>query len=120
MKIIIAIIAVIVIVCGGAFAMTNTNGNAQTSIDAGGLEDIGNLCVNASEDSKEKVLITSYESDLNSLLVTNNGKLTLKDSIINKTGDTQTSGDDADFYGVNSADYFMRMNISYSIYNLFH
>ncbi|WP_295114682.1 hypothetical protein [uncultured Methanobrevibacter sp.] len=35
--------------------------------------------------------------------MTNNGKLTLKNSMVNKTGDTQTSGDDADFYGVNSA-----------------
>ena len=40
---------------------------------------------------------------MNSIFVTNNGKLTLKDSLINKTGDTATSGDDADFYGVNSA-----------------
>ena len=35
--------------------------------------------------------------------MTNNGKLTIKDSLVNKTGDTATSGDDADFYGVNSA-----------------
>lgn len=101
-KIIIAVIAAIIILCAGVFAMTNT-GNSQTSIDTNALEDIGNIIINASNDSKEKVLITSNDSDLNSLLVTNNGKLNLKDSIINKTGDTQTSGDDADFYGVNSA-----------------
>ena len=29
--------------------------------------------------------------------------MTIKDSLVNKTGDTATSGDDADFYGVNSA-----------------
>lgn len=36
-------------------------------------------------------------------MVKNGGSLKLADSIINKTGDTATSGDDADFYGVNSA-----------------
>ena len=48
-------------------------------------------------------MVSSSSSDLNSILVTNNGKLTIKDSLVNKTGDTATSGDDADFYGVNSA-----------------
>ena len=64
---------------------------------------MGNIVVNDSEDSKEKGLVSASSSDLNSILVTNNGKLTIKDSLINKTGDTATSGDDADFYGVNSA-----------------
>ena len=58
---------------------------------------------NDSKDSKEKGLASASSSDLNSILVTNNGKLTIKDSLVNKTGDTATSGDDADFYGVNSA-----------------
>ena len=48
-------------------------------------------------------MASASSSDLNSILVTNNGKLTIKDSLVNKTGDTATSGDDADFYGVNSA-----------------
>ena len=64
---------------------------------------MGNIVVNDSEDSKEKGLVSASSSDLNSILVTNNGKLTIKDSLVNKTGDTATSGDDADFYGVNSA-----------------
>ena len=33
----------------------------------------------------------------------NNGVLKLANSIINKTGDTASTGDDADFYGINSA-----------------
>ena len=42
-------------------------------------------------------------ADTNAVLVKNGGKLKLANSAVNKTGDTATSGDDADFYGVNSA-----------------
>ena len=80
-KLLIAAIAVVIIIVG-AFALSN-NTSSQ----------IGN----------EKGLVSASSSDLNSILVTNNGKLTIKDSLVNKTGDTATSGDDADFYGVNSA-----------------
>ncbi|MDO5859705.1 hypothetical protein [Methanobrevibacter sp.] len=105
-KYLIAAIAIVIIIGVGAFALTNTNtssGGTSVNVDASALEDMGNLVVNASEESKEKGLISASTSDLNSILVTNNGKLTLKNSIVNKTGDTATSGDDADFYGVNSA-----------------
>ena len=105
-KYLIAAIAIVIIIGVGAFTLTNTNtssGVASVNVDASALEDMGNLVVNASEESKEKGMISASTSDLNSILVTNNGKLTLKDSIVNKTGDTATSGDDADFYGVNSA-----------------
>ena len=105
-KYLIAAIAIIVIIGICAFALTNTNtssGDASVNVDASALEDMGNIVVNGSDESKEKGLISSSASDLNSILVTNSGKLTLKDAIINKTGDTATSGDDADFYGVNSA-----------------
>ena len=101
-KYLIAAIAVIVIIGICAFALTNTNtssGDASVNVDASALEDMGNIVVNGSDESKEKGLISSSASDLNSILVTNSGKLTLKDAIINKTGDTATSGDDADFYG---------------------
>ena len=104
-KLLIAAIAVVIIIVG-AFALSNNTsshiGNS-VNIDANALKDMGNIVVNASEDSKEKGLFSASSSDLNSILVTNNGKLTIKDSLINKTGDTATSGDDADFYGVNSA-----------------
>ena len=105
-KYLIAAIAIVIIIGVGAFALTNNNtssGGTSVNVDASALEDMGNLVVNASDESKEKGLISSSASDLNSILVTNNGKLSLKDSIVNKTGDTATSGDDADFYGVNSA-----------------
>ncbi|MBQ2654135.1 MAG: hypothetical protein IJF83_14250 [Methanobrevibacter sp.] len=106
-KYLIAAIAIVIIIGAGAFALSNTSntssGSASVNVDASALEDMGNIVVNASEDSKQKGLISSSSSDLNSILVTNNGKLTLSDSLINKTGDTATSGDDADFYGVNSA-----------------
>ena len=106
-KYLIAAIAIVIIIGVGAFALSNTSntssGSASVNVDASALEDMGNIVVNASEDSKQKGLISSSSSDLNSILITNNGKLTLSDSLINKTGDTATSGDDADFYGVNSA-----------------
>lgn len=103
-KVLIALIAIVAIIGIGAFAMTNigTGQSASVNVDANALENMGNLVVNATEDSKEKGLFFTDESDLNTILVTNNGKLTLKDSIVNKTGDTKTTGDDADFYGVNS------------------
>lgn len=103
-KTLIALIAIVAIIGIGAFAMTNmgTGQSASVNVDANALENMGNLVVNATEDSKEKGLFFTDTSDLNSILITNNGKLSLKDSIVNKTGDTQTAGDDADFYGVNS------------------
>ena len=104
-KLLIAAIAVVIIIVG-AFALSNNTsshiGNS-VNIDANALKDMGNIVVNDSKDSKEKGLVSASSSDLNSILVTNNGKLTIKDSLVNKTGDTATSGDDADFYGVNSA-----------------
>ena len=104
-KLLIAAIAVVIIIVG-AFALSNNTsshiGNS-VNIDANALKDMGNIVVNNSKDSKEKGLVSASSSDLNSILVTNNGKLTIKDSLVNKTGDTATSGDDADFYGVNSA-----------------
>ena len=36
-KYIIAIIAIIIIICAGAFALTNSSNNAQASIDANAL-----------------------------------------------------------------------------------
>ena len=104
-KLLIAAIAVVIIIVG-AFALSNNTSSQignSVNIDANALKDMGNIVVNDNEDSKEKGLLSASLSDLNSILVTNNGKLTIKDSLVNKTGDTATSGDDADFYGVNSA-----------------
>ena len=104
-KILIAIIAIIIIICAGAFALTNMqSGNgASLNVDANALEDKGNLVVDSEEISADNGLYSSSSSDENAVLVKNNGVLKLANSIINKTGDTSTTGDDADFYGINSA-----------------
>ncbi len=103
-KIIIAIIVVIAIGLG-LFAMTNTNSSSSSSIniDTNALEDGGNLIVDSESLEKNKFNFHAESGDVNAILVKNGGALKLANSLINKTGDTQTSGDDADFYGVNSA-----------------
>ena len=102
-KYIIAAIAILIIICACAFALTNSSSNASTSIDANALEDRGNLVVDSESLDESKGLYHTDSADVNTILVKNGGVLKLADSIINKTGDTATSGDDADFYGVNSA-----------------
>ena len=104
-KILIAIIAIIIIICAGAFALTNMqSGNgASINVDANALKDKGNLVVDSEEISADNGLYSSSSSDENAVLVKNNGVLKLANSIINKTGDTSSTGDDADFYGINSA-----------------
>ena len=102
-KAIIAIVAIIIIICAGMFAMTYTSSSAKTSINLNALEDKGNLIVDGENLDESRGLYHTSESDVNGILVKNEGALKLANSIINKTGDTLTSGDDADFYGVNSA-----------------
>jgi hypothetical protein len=105
---IIAIVAVIIIAIIGFFAFsggnsTTTMASSGIKIDAGALQEQGVLKVESESQNLNNGLFSSNSSDENSVLVKNNGNLKLENSIINKTGDTQTSGDDADFYGVNSA-----------------
>ena len=104
-KILIAAIAIIIIICAGAFALTNmqTGNGASIDIDANALEDKGTLVVDGGDISADNGLYTSSSPDENAVLVKNNGVLKLTNSLINKTGDTQSTGDDADFYGINSA-----------------
>ena len=104
-KILIGIIAlIIIIICVGVFAMTNNQtGSASTHVDANALENRGNLVVDSQELSSEKGYYSSLTSDENGVLVKNGGVLKLVDSFINKTGDIASTGDDADFYGINSA-----------------
>ena len=104
-KVILAAIAIIILICAGAYAFTNSNQGTtgSTSIDANGLKDKGNLAVDSKSLDESKGLYHTNAADTNAILVKNGGALKLVDSIINKTGDTATSGDDADFYGVNSA-----------------
>ena len=102
-KYIIAAIAILIIICAGAFALTNSSSNASTSIDANALEDRGNLVVDSESLDESKGLYHTDSADVNTILVKNGGALKLIDSLINKTGDTASTGDDADFYGINSA-----------------
>ena len=104
-KYIIALIAIVIIIGAGAFAITNFSNTTSDSIniDANALEDRGNLVVDAKSLDENKGLYHTDSADTNAILIKNGGTLKLADSILNKTGDTQTSGDDADFYGVNSA-----------------
>ena len=104
-KILIAIIAMIIIICAGAFALTNMqSGNgASVNVDANTLDDKGTLVVDSEDVTADDGLYSSYSSDENAVLVKNSGVLKLTNSLINKTGDTQSTGDDADFYGINSA-----------------
>ena len=104
-KILIAAIAIIIIICAGAFALTNmqTGNGASINVDANALEDKGTLVVDSEDISADNGIYSSSSSDENAVLVKNNGVLKLTNSIINKTGDTQSTGDDADFYGINSA-----------------
>ena len=104
-KCIIAIIAILLIICACAFALTHfsNTGSTSTSIDANALEDRGNLVVDGKTLDESKGLYHTDSAETNAILVKNGGVLKLVDSLLNKTGDTQTSWDDADFYGVNSA-----------------
>ena len=103
-KYLIAIIAIIII-CAVAFALTNSNntGNGSVSINANALEDRGNLVVDSKSLDEYNGYYYSDNADTNAILIKNGGNLKLANSAVNKTGDTATSGDDADFYGVNSA-----------------
>ena len=102
-KYLLAILAILIIICAGAFALTNSTNNSSINIDANALEDRGNLVVDSESLDESKGLYHTDSADVNAILVKNGGALKLAESIINKTGDTATSGDDADFYGVNSA-----------------
>lgn len=101
---IIAIIAIILIAIVGIFAFTNnTSSSSGVSVNANALEKRGVLNVENKTQEATNALFSTNSSDTNVVLVNNSGTLKLTNSAINKTGDTQTSGDDADFYGVNSA-----------------
>ena len=102
-KYILAAIAIILILCAGVLTLTNSSGNASVNIDANALEERGNLIVDSESLDESKGLYHTDSADVNAILIKNGGALKLIDSIINKTGDTASTGDDADFYGINSA-----------------
>ena len=102
----IAIVA-IVIIGVGIFAFSGSGGPSlsenSTIVDANALTEKGNLSIISRTQDEDKGFFSTDKSDVNSIFVNSSGILKLTNSIINKTGDTATSGDDADFYGVNSA-----------------
>lgn len=102
-KILIALIAIVVIIGAGAFALSNSSTSDTISIDANALEDRGNLVVDSQSLDENNGLYHTDSADTNAILIKNGGALKLANSILNKTGDTASSGDDADFYGINSA-----------------
>ena len=102
-KYLIAIIAIIIIICACAFVLANNTTTSSTNIDASALEDRGNLVVDSESVDENNGLYHTDSSDVNTVIVKNGGILKLANSLINKTGDTASSGDDADFYGINSA-----------------
>ena len=103
---ILGAVAIALILIAGYFTFSgNTSSiSADASIvDANALEEKGVLKVESETKEESNGLFISDKSDENTIFVNNSGILKLTNSIINKTGDTQSSGDDADFYGVNSA-----------------
>lgn len=98
-----AIIVFFLVLFGGLYFLSNQGSNITTNIAADALEDRGSLVVDGESLVEDNGFYHTDTSDNNTILVKNGGSLKLSNSILNKTGDTQTSGDDADFYGVNSA-----------------
>ncbi len=94
-----------IIICAGAFAVNDTQSgeNASVSDDANAVGENKTLVVDSEDKDLKGGYYYSFASDENTVLVKNNGALKLLDSLISKSGDTETSGDDADFYGINSA-----------------
>ena len=106
-KIIIAVIIILLACCGIYAGVTGNTDNTAISkdtlnIDVANLEEMEELVVNE-EQNIEKKIFTTNESDTNTILVENNSSLDIKNSIVNKTGDSSSNGDNVDFYGTNSA-----------------
>ena len=99
----IALIAIVAIVGASAYFFSDQLTDSSINIDASALTESGSLIVDGENLNKTSGLFHTETSDNNTVLVKNGGSLKLTDSIVNKTGSTQTTGDDADFYGVNSA-----------------
>ena len=79
---------------------TTSNG---VNINTNALTEQSSVAINHESKDISNALISTDKSDTNTVFLNNSATMKLTNSVINKTGDTQTSGDDADFYGVNSA-----------------
>ena len=67
-KVLIAVIAIIII-CAGAFALTNSGNTGSASIDANALEERGNLVVDSESLDENKGLYHTDSADTNAVLV---------------------------------------------------
>ena len=97
------LICIIAIVGFYAFTTHDLLGDNGKIVDANALDEKGILTLNNQSKDENGGIFTSAKSDENSIFLNKSSILKLTKSYINKTGDTATSGDDADFYGVNSA-----------------
>ena len=95
--------AIIIIALACLFILPNENTGNDVGLDAKALEVESSIALDHESKDITKTLFSTDKSDVNAILVNNTSILKLTDSIMNKTGDTKSSGDDADFYGINSA-----------------
>lgn len=100
---IVLIICIIVIL--GLYALTNSDliDHDAKIVDVNALDKKGVIKLDNQSKDLNGGIFTSNKSDENSIFLNKSSILKLTKSFINKTGDTATSGDAADFYGVNSA-----------------
>ncbi len=106
-KIILGILLVLLACCGIYAGVSNNNSIDDISvntaqIDTENLEEIENYAVTENA-NLEKKLFSTDKPDTNSILIENNTTLDIKNSVVNKTGDSTDNGDNVDFYGSNSA-----------------
>ena len=82
-KHVIAVIAILIIICAGAFLLMNSNGTAAKSIsvDANALEDRGNLVVDSESLDESNGKYHTDSADVNSILIKNGGALKLANSL---------------------------------------
>ncbi|WP_407414813.1 hypothetical protein [Methanobrevibacter sp.] len=99
------IIAIIIIAAIGFFAFSGQGSLRSDAkiVDVSALTEKGVLSLNGQSKDESNGIFTSSKSDENSVLVNKSSILKLTNSFINKTGNTASSGDAADFYGINSA-----------------
>ena len=104
-KVIIALLAIMVIVCLGAFifAASFISNTDSIYIDEASLNDTGSIIVDSKSLNETKGKYHADSNDENAVLVKNGGHLKLSDSVVYKTASAMIPSDDANYYGANSA-----------------
>lgn len=100
----IALIICIIAIIGFHVFINHTpiDPNAKI-VDANALGEKGVIKLENESKNENGGIFSSTKSDENSVFLNKSSIMKITKSFINKTGDTATSGDGADFYGVNSA-----------------